>query len=222
MEEIKDVLSKIFLFKGIDLDEIDTKFNIADSILITNYLQGDLILSSDNPTDSLGILQSGKGRITSYTAEHETVIKYVLPGDVFGAATLFSDITHSTKVYAASDAKVIFIHKNTIYKLIENSSIVALNYINFLSDKISFLNRKVAAFTAGSAEIKLAMYLYGNIDDKCSVAPKTSMSALSDQLGIGRASLYRAIDSLSDAGIITYNGKRFDILDCNALIKLVK
>jgi len=192
------------------------------SVQDVNYSPGELILSSEKPTDALCVIYNGKAQITSYTGERETVIKYVLPGDVFGAATLFSNVTHSTKVYAVSDTKVIFISKKTICKLIENSNIIALNYINFLSDKISFLNRKVAAFTAGSAEIKLAMYLYGNMDENSCVVPETSMSALSDQLGMGRASLYRAIDSLSQEGLITYNGKLFNILDSNALLKLVK
>lgn len=222
MDEKTRVVAETFLFKGIDFDEIDAKYNVISAIRTSDYSVGELILSSDNPTDALCILQSGNARITSYTSERETVIKYVLPGEVFGAATLFSRVTHSTRVYAVSDAKVIFIDKDTICRLIENSSGVALNYINFLSDKISFLNRKVSAYTAANAEIKLAMYLYGNLDPRGCVVPKTSMSALSDQLGIGRASLYRAIDSLTDSGVIAYNGKRFEILDCNALLKLVK
>lgn len=222
MDEKTRVVAESFLFKGIDFDEIDSKNNISASIRTLHYAPGDLILSSDNPTDALCILKSGKARITSYTADHETVIKFVLPGEVFGAATLFSAVSHSTKVYAVGEAEVIFINKDTICKLIEGSSTVALNYINFLSDKISFLNRKVSAFTAANAEIKLAMYLYGNVDQNGSVIPKTSMSELADQLGIGRASLYRVIDSLSLAGIISYNGKHFEILDSAALLKLVK
>ena len=160
-------------------------------------------------------------RITSDTGDRETVIRYAIAGDVFGAATLFSSLKHNTKVYAETKTNVIFLEKEAICTLIENSSTVALNYINFLSEKISFLNRKVAAFTASSAEIKLAMYLYGNMDENSCVVPETSMSSLADQLGFGRASLYRAIDSLSYSGVISYNGKQFKISDIDALLKLI-
>ncbi len=215
------VIEQSFLFKDADFNEINEKFGISEHINVVKYSPGNLILSSDKHTDALCFIESGKARITSDVGDRETVIKYAVAGDVFGAATLFSSMKHNTKVYAETETSVIFLEKKVICTLLENSNTVALNYINFLSDKISFLNRKVAAFTASSAEIKLAMYLYGNVDENNCVSPQTSMSALADQLGIGRASLYRVIDSLSDAQIISYNGKQFKILDIDALLKLL-
>lgn len=221
MENNSKVVAQSFLFKGADFNEINENFSLSDSMRIVSFMPGDLILSSENHTDALCFIESGKARITSDTGERETVIRYAFSGDVFGAATLFSSMKHSTKVYAETKTNVIFLEKEAICKLIENSSTVAFNYINFLSDRISFLNRKVAAFTAASSEIKLAMYLYGNTDENSCVIPETSMSSLADQLGIGRASLYRAIDSLSYSGVISYNGKQFKILDTDSLLKLI-
>ena len=221
MDKNHAVIVQSFLFNGADFDTINDKFRICESLNIVKYTPGELILSSDNHTDALCFIESGKARITTNVGERETVIKYAVSGDVFGAATLFSSMKHNTKVYAETETSVIFLSKEAICTLIENSSIVALNYINFLSDRISFLNRKVAAFTASSAEIKLTMYLYGNMDENYCVSPQTSMSSLADQLGIGRASLYRVIDSLSASQMISYNGKQFKIQDMDALLKLI-
>ncbi len=222
MSDISKHISESFLFTGVDFSEMDRELQIVENALVGEYREGDLILSSDRHTEALCILDMGNIRITSNTGERETVLRYAGCGEIFGAATIFSDIDHSTKVYAESDARIIFLKKDLICKLIEKSSTVAMNYITFLSDKISFLNRKVASYTAASAEIKLAMFLAGNSDPDGNVECKKSMSSLADQLGIGRASLYRAIDALAETDLVKYNGKCFTILDREALIRLVK
>ncbi len=222
MSDISKHIIDSFLFTGVDFSEIDREFRVIENALVVEYHSGDLILSADRHTDALCIVDMGNIRITSNSGDRETVLRYAGCGEIFGAAALFSDIDHSTRVYAESDTRVIFLKKELICKLIQKSSAVAVNYISFLSGKISFLNRKVAAFTAASAEIKLAMFLAGNSDRDGNVACKTSMSSLADQLGIGRASLYRAIDALAENGLIKYNGKSFAILDRDALIQLVK
>jgi CRP-like cAMP-binding protein len=43
---------------------------------------------------------------------------------------------------------------------------------------------------------------------------------ITDLLGVGRASLYRAIDTLEKSGAITKNGKSIIINDINALLNI--
>jgi DNA-binding IclR family transcriptional regulator len=69
-----------------------------------------------------------------------------------------------------------------------------------------YLNKKITVFTAGSAERKLACFMLDHISGN-TFTPPTSMKRLSDMLGIGRASLYRAIDSLTECGAITEKTK---------------
>ena len=74
------------------------------------------------------------------------------------------------------------------------------NYIGFLSDRIRFLNRKIKFFTSGTAERRLALYLDSFPEDSFKI--DESMSAVADMLDIGRASLYRAFDRLTEDGFI--------------------
>ena len=87
--------------------------------------------------------------------------------------------------------------------------------MQFLSRKIIYLNKKLATLTAGSAEKKLAAYISEHQID--GVFTATSLSELANILQMGRASLYRAIDSMTENGIIKKSGKQFIISD---LIKL--
>ena len=85
------------------------------------------------------------------------------------------------------------------------------SYISFLSERIKFLNRKILYYTAGSAERRLALYLTSFPSD--TVTPDLPMNALADLLDIGRASLYRAFDRLSEDGFITRDQNTVIIID---------
>jgi len=72
-----------------------------------------------------------------------------------------------------------------------------------LSDKIRFLNRKIAFFTSGSTEKKLAGYILSLPIENNTVKLDMNMSKLASSLDIGRASLYRAFESLEENCFIT-------------------
>ena len=84
--------------------------------------------------------------------------------------------------------------------LLESDRAVLYNYIEFLSDRIRFLNKKIRFFTSGSAERRLALYLDSFNEEKIEL--EAGMSAIADMLDIGRASLYRAFDKLTEDGFI--------------------
>ena len=94
---------------------------------------------------------------------------------------------------------------------IKNDSTIAFNYIEFLSKRISFLNSKINAYTAKSAENKLYAYLLQLPRNGNTVFLPTDMSTLAKMIGIGRATLYRAFEKLETSGLITKNNKNIII-----------
>ena len=79
------------------------------------------------------------------------------------------------------------------------------------------LNRKIRYLTAGSAERRLALYLSSFESE--TVELDASISSLSELLDIGRASLYRAFDTLIADGYIQKDGRTIHILDPDAMIQ---
>ena len=79
---------------------------------------------------------------------------------------------------------------------------------------------KIMFYTSGSAERRLALYLDSFKTD--TVTPDMPMNALSELLDIGRASLYRAIDSLVSDGFIKRDGDSILIIDRDKMLDFYK
>ncbi len=221
--EKQNALSELFLFQGMDFSALDAKYNITALTEEKSYADGELIMDSCR-TEGLHFLLSGAARIISGDSERSAVLRIIGEGECFGAGNLFSENnTHSTKVRSAGECTVSVIPLALLLQILSSEPKCSLNYISFLSDRIAFLNKKITAFTAGSAEAKLAVYLMSLTTDKDGGAVlTTSLSALSAQLGIGRASLYRALDSFEADGIIHRQSKRITIMKPDVLRSMIQ
>jgi CRP-like cAMP-binding protein len=109
---------------------------------------------------------------------------------------------------------VLFLPEELIVWFMRRDPIITENYITYLSDRIWFLNTKISALTAGSAEQRLAVFLL----EQGSVS--SSMTDLSHQLNVGRASLYRALDVLEADGYIRKGSKSIEVTNEDGLRQL--
>ena len=204
----KALLASLFLFDGLNFFTLDSGESISSCCHVKNYSSNEKIMLHDNSDEKyIGLVSSGKVRLTTGFKSKEVLLKYAGVGEAFGAASLYP-----TECIADCDCELILIPLALVTRLIGENTVISLNYLKFLSSKISFLNREIAVFTAGSAEDKLALYLYslGLADNVISIG---SMTSLAYQLGISRASLYRAVENLVLVGAVKYDGKAFTIID---------
>ena len=130
---------------------------------------------------------------------------------MFGIANLFSDAPYISMIRAEGECRVLHISEGAIRTLLESDSGFLYRYLAFLSDRIRYLNRKIGFLTAGSAEQRLALYLASFGGD--TVRLEDSISSLSELLDVGRASLYRAFDRLTEDGFIRKEGRSITLLD---------
>ena len=98
-------------------------------------------------------------------------------------------------------------------------------YLSYLTERILFLNRRIDAFTAGSAAQRLAAYLLTQsvpLEGGGLGLCWSSGNRLAQALNVGRASLYRAIDQLEESGLIQKEQKTLRILDAERLKKEIR
>lgn len=193
-------------------DTADGLSPFESEMLLQSFQGGEVIYENDHTMAALGFIVSGGAEIVRTREGCDVYLRSMQSGDVFGAAILFSDTNaYVTRVRAKGKTRVVFLPQAAAEKLMLDCPRAALGYIAFLSEKIRFLNAKLATFTAGSATEKLENYLRQNADADGVFVPKVSYSRIADALGLGRASLYRAIDDLAADGIIRKEEKNIII-----------
>ncbi len=184
------------------------------ALLLREFAGGDIIFSPDNQEKCVGILLSGTANVMPASGADNAMLKILCVGEMFGIANLYSEnLPFPSIITARTACKVLIIGGDAFTELIENDTNALRAYLSVLNNKIAYLNKKISTLTAPTTEKKLALYLAEN---ECN--GNLSMSALADILGVGRASLYRAIDTLTDLGLIVKNGKQISIPDKIALL----
>ncbi len=209
-----DVLMSFPIFRGSDENLI--KQSILDgAFLCREYSSGEVIYSPEAEEKRLIILISGRASVYSADESRSLLLRRLLPYRAVGVANLFSSESFVSRVIADKKCKTVEIGACDLYGLLEKDSAMLRNYIAFLSNKICLLNKKIVCLTAGSAERRLALYLYEQADEESadSFTLPMPMNSLAEMLNLGRASLYRAADRLEADGCITREGKQISIVN---------
>jgi CRP-like cAMP-binding protein len=213
------ILRKTDIFANMS-DETEKTLAALDE---TAFSAGETIVNADdfNSFKGLGVLLSGKAIVYGKGSDRPVLLNRLEEADVFGAATVFfSEKEAVSTVSAKTKCRILFIERETLETVMKNDFAVASAYISFLSEKICFLNRKIMGFTAKSADSALAGHLLRSADNNGELA--VNMSRVASTLGIGRTTLYRAVELLKADGAIAYDGKKMRILDRELLAQRSK
>lgn len=200
--------SSLFLLKGLTKDQLELCQRLAHTGE-QSYCKGDTIYTPQTAKRALAMVMEGHVRVFHGHVPTNDLVE----GDVFGAAALFgTDEEYPSTIVAESDCRVMFIPQETVVLWMKEVPQVAENYVGFLSDRIRFLNRRLATLTAGQADGKLWRYLLAHRDEDGVIFVEEGMSALAERLDMGRSSLYRSLDALALAGRIRRDRKKIYIL----------
>lgn len=205
-------------------EETVNRYLTEDVLKIERFSAGESVYSSNTETIRVGILQTGAAKVYSGTPETSeySLLKALAPGDMFGIANLYAESEpFPSRIVAVGDGCTVLFAEGEAFKTwIESDPIALRNYLTFQSRKIVYLNRKIMTYTAGSAEKKLALYLLDQAID-ATVCLSCSMSDLAALLGMGRASLYRAVDTLTQYGWIVKQDRSFLLCNPKALEEFI-
>ena len=151
--ECASMLRNNRIFQSVGEDRLEQLVENAD---IQTFRRGDEILSPSRGGRIMGMIIAGSAAVNKGRA----VINTLVPGDIFGAVTLFSDEpSPATTVTARVECSAVFFEKDAIAELIESEPGAAIGFAAYLSARIRFLTRRIEALTAGDSASKLLSYL---------------------------------------------------------------
>ena len=216
-------LSELFLFKNTSFDVLN-KIAAQYEFQIFEFESGENIYTPDDFSKKVGFVYSGECVVEKQKSDGDSVpLNLLRKNDSFGIMTVFSSSNKfPTSVKAKKQSRIVFIEGEVIVSLIKEYSEIALSVIEFMSSRIEFLNSKIATFSAGSVEEKLALYILREYENQSSDKIKLNLSKTAEILNAGRASIYRAINSLEELNLIKFENKKIYILDPTGLERITQ
>ncbi|MCI8422237.1 MAG: Crp/Fnr family transcriptional regulator [Lawsonibacter sp.] len=198
------------LFQGIAPSALE-HLTAAEGSSWALFSPGQTVYSPQQFRRSLGIVLSGQLQVTKDTLAMSTLE----PGNIFGAAALYSDFSQFAATITAKRAsRCLLLEQNLVDRLLSQEPTIRENYLRYLTGRIWFLSGRLQALSQPGAEGKLARYLLANCPQGALTCPAAN---LAQRLGISRASLYRAFEALESSGLIRRSGKTITVTDSAGL-----
>ena len=222
-DSITSFLQSTFLFCDLTEKQITELMADVDFEMMV-YPADELIYSPDDYTKKVGFVLSGECTVERRSGSEGGVIPLnkIAPGECFGILSVFSsEEEFPTYIRATKECEILFIDGASIVSLVNKDSRIAMNVIKLMGQKISFLNKKISTFSPNNTRQKVANHLY-YLSKKMGDNFKLNCQKTSSALNIGRASLYRSIDSLVAEGIVEYTTGIIKILDIDKLERISK
>ena len=165
-----------------------------------------IVYSPQHFRRSLGVVLSGQLQVT----KGSLAVSVLEPGDLFGAAALYSDEPEfASTITARGPSRCLMLEQALVDRLLAEHSQIRENYLRYLTSRIRFLSGRLQTLAQPGVEGKLARYLLSGSEGTLNC----SATQLCRCLGVSRASLYRAFSALEDSGLILREGKTITVLD---------
>lgn len=193
-------------------------------ISIRKIEKGNVILHQDNEYNMLYGIVSGICNSEMIDISGKSMkIDDFYQGELIAPGIIFScDNRLPVSVVTKSDCELVIIDKKGVLELCMNSEIFLLDFMKLVSDKVTFLTKKLLFISFKSIKSKFAGFLLSKIKDESdTVVISKSIEELSDYFGVARPSLSRVISDMENEGLITHNRNVYKILDKEALYKSV-
>lgn len=192
------------LFQRVPSEQLTELLSASQVIAVP---RGETVYDRHRFRRCLGILLEGELQVR----KEALLVSALRRDDVFGAAALFHEgEDYPTTLTALADCRLLLIPQDAVRRLICTCGAFAENYVAYLSGRIRFLSARLDAVSAERGEGKLARYLL-SADEGGGITQ--SATQLCQRIGVGRATLYRAFETLERENVIVREGKTIRIID---------
>ena len=173
---------------------------------LTRFGPGQVVYDPRHFRRSLGVVLSGQLQV----AKGSLAVSVLGPGDLFGAAALYSDEPEFAATITAKGAsRCLMLEQRLVDRLLAEQGQIRENYLRYLTGRVRFLSGRLQTLAQPGVEGKLARYLLGGGGGSITCPA----AELCQRLGVSRASLYRAFSALEEEGLIVRRGKTITVLD---------
>lgn len=204
--EIKSYSFKDFaIFAGSSAEQIESLIG-SYRYRISRFKRGDIVAMQGERCNNLMLLHSGQLTARMMNEEgRELTIDHLTAPDILAPAFIYSTENRMpVTLYADDDCSIGYLAREDFLNLMQHDSELLRRFLQNISDRTSFLTRKLKGFALQSLGERVMDYLreHGTIDN---------IQELSERMGVARPSLSRAIATLVESRRIVRDNNRYII-----------
>lgn len=178
------------------------------------FERGETVHEEQNGVGCIGIILSGSAQVAP---NEQGAVSTLGRGAEFGICNIFVHENMPTRLIAKTPLKAAFLPKEVFAAILGENPALMYRYVRLCNRKMIYLAQKLRLMSIPDCKKRLAFWIVSNASGGSACLPY-SKDELARELGISRASLFRAISSMEGQGIISSVGNKIVILNPEAEI----
>ena len=143
IEHDKQMLSRLQLFRNVDLDTDDLN-RLLSHCDYREMSEGETLLSPEVENHYLYVIISGRLGIRFGPDDEEIPLTAAVPGECVGEMSVFDSRLPSTQVFASEASTVMQIEQDVLWRMVSASHEIARNLLYIMSERVRYSNLVVA------------------------------------------------------------------------------
>lgn len=215
------------LKKGIfcDVNE-DGLSSLGHHKVVNAYKKGQTLFAQGNPPFGMYCVSEGNIKITQTGSDgKDSIVRIATSGDVMGHRSLFTEQFYKATATALDEAKVCFIDKKHILKMVQENPSVATNLLGKLGRDLGAAEQRIASFYQKNVRERLAEFLlllkesHGvETEEGLLLDIKLTREEMASIIGTASETLIRFMSELKNEGLVKQSGKKIVVLDEEKLL----
>lgn len=217
------VLGHAPLFAGVPVGELNEVAAYA-----VRCTAGETLFGQDDPGDAFFVLITGRIKIAHVTAEgHQVVLRYIGPGEVFGAVPLFTNTGYPAASIAVTDSMALRWDRATTHRLLHRYPTIVSNALTIIGHRLHELQNRYRELATerveqrvGRAILRLLEKAGHREESRVQIAFPLSRQDIAEMTGTTLHTVRRILSEWEKRGVIQSGRMRVIIRDPAALARI--
>jgi CRP-like cAMP-binding protein len=213
--DLNALLAQLPLFRNLDSDQLALMAQASHQVRRAKH---EYLFHRGDPANGLYVVAVGgiKLAITAPSGQ-EKVIEFFGPGQAFGEAVMFLDRPYMVQAQALEDTLLVWIDKRDIYAAIDHDPSFARRMLAGLSLRLHALVQDIETINLQNATQRIIGYLLNQPRENGQMHFPVNKNVVASKLGLTPETLSRLLHQLSNAGLISVDGRDVQIHDAAGL-----
>ena len=219
--KIQAFISSLPLFKELAAAEID---RIAAGTTELHVPRGEILFNKGDPCLGFHLVIYGQVKLAFISPlGNEKVVEIVGPGFSFGEALMFMEKPYVVMAQALADSMLLHVSKEAVFDELERNPKLARKMLAGLSRRLHGLISDVEAYSLHTGTQRVIGYLSRQDENQAAtnapyvVTLPTSKAVVASRLNLTPEHFSRILHDLTEAGLISVEGRAVTILDAAKL-----